>query len=121
MRAQHSAPLPPHDGSYFEGEGSSSREDRRWLRKQSWGVAVLDEAHALKSCTSSRFQRLSQITTQQRLLLTGTPIQNNLEELLSLLSFMLPGLFPPQLCAAFARSSQAGEEQQVVDAAALSL
>ncbi|KAL1510888.1 hypothetical protein AB1Y20_005720 [Prymnesium parvum] len=88
--------------SYFEGDGSANRDDRCWLRRRAWGVAVLDEAHALKSSASSRSRRLSLLTTRQRLLLTGTPVQNNLPELLALLSFMLPALFPPHLAVAFA-------------------
>ena len=71
-----------------------------------WGLAVLDEAHALKSAASSRSQRLSQLQTQQRLLLTGTPVQNNLGELLSLLTYMLPKVFPPQLGVAFAEDER---------------
>ncbi|KAL3912153.1 MAG: hypothetical protein SGPRY_008434 [Prymnesium sp.] len=91
--------------SYFEGEGSTSREDRHWLRGRLWGLAVLDEAHAIKSAASTRYARLSALKAAQRLLLTGTPIQNNLGELLALLSFMLPTVFPPQLSAAFAESA----------------
>lgn len=103
--------------SYFEGEGSTSREDRHWLGARLWGLAVLDEAHAIKSAASTRYARLSALKAAQRLLLTGTPIQNNLGELLALLSFMLPTVFPPQLSAAFAESAasrSAEHERQVV-------
>lgn len=56
-------------------------------------VCVFDEGHALKNSQSKRHQQLMRIPAEFRLLLTGTPLQNNLQELASLLSFILPGLF----------------------------
>ena len=56
-------------------------------------VCVYDEGHALKNSNTKRYQQLMRIPAQFRLLLTGTPLQNNLQELSSLLSFMLPDLF----------------------------
>lgn len=47
----------------------------------------------LKNSNSSRYMGLMQLPAQFRLLLTGTPLQNNLQELASLLSFILPGVF----------------------------
>ena len=88
--------------TYFEGEGAASQYDRRWLRRRRWGLGVFDEAHALKTSGSARYKRLSQLTIAHRLLLSGTPVQNNLHELLTLLSFMLPRAFPPRLADAFA-------------------
>jgi hypothetical protein len=88
--------------TYFEGEGAASQYDRRWLRRRRWGLGVFDEAHALKTSGSARYHRLSQLTIAHRLLLSGTPVQNNLHELLTLLSFMLPRAFPPRLADAFA-------------------
>lgn len=55
-------------------------------------VAVFDEGHALKNRTSKRHIELMRIPATFRLLLTGTPLQNNLQELVSLLSFILPKL-----------------------------
>ena len=48
---------------------------------------------------------LGRLRSRQRVLLTGTPVQNNVNELLSLLSFMLPATFPPELALAFADAS----------------
>lgn len=56
-------------------------------------VCVFDEGHALKNSQSKRHQQLMRIPAEFRLLLTGTPLQNNLQELASLLSFILPSLF----------------------------
>ena len=111
--------------SYFEGEAAAGYADRKWLKRRRWGLCVLDEAHALKSATSSRAIRLSQLNVTQRLLLTGTPVQNNLHELLTLLSFMLPAVFPASTAEAFAeverakREATAGCSTEQLDAAAV--
>ncbi|KAJ1718936.1 DNA-dependent ATPase fun30 [Coemansia biformis] len=58
----------------------------------------------VKNCMSSRYKWLMQIRTPFRLLLTGTPLQNNLQELVSLLTFILPRVFAesqPALSHAF--------------------
>ena len=62
---------------------------------------MLDEGHALKKLDSSRYERLSQLSAVQRLLLTGTPVQNRLSELLVMLSFAVPHVIPPSLPPAF--------------------
>jgi len=56
-------------------------------------VTVFDEAHALKNPKNNRYQRLLKVQTQRRLLLSGTPIQNNVQELLALLVFCFPAIF----------------------------
>ena len=56
-------------------------------------MIVYDEGHLLKNSTSERYNKLMRLKGNFRLLLTGTPLQNNLKELVSLLSFMLPQLF----------------------------
>lgn len=58
-----------------------------------WGVLVVDEGHRLKNADSKLVEILKDYSFQQRLLLTGTPIQNSLAELWSLLNFVLPHLF----------------------------
>ena len=67
--------------------------ERAALRKFSWRVLVLDEAHRIKNEKSSLSMELRQLETQSRLLLTGTPLQNNLHELWALLNFLLPDVF----------------------------
>lgn len=56
-------------------------------------VCVYDEGHMLKNVNSQRYQGLIKIPAQFRLLLTGTPLQNNLLELAALLAFILPQVF----------------------------
>ncbi|KAM7452234.1 ATP-dependent helicase smarcad1 [Porites harrisoni] len=68
-------------------------EDRRFLRKLNCNYLVLDEGHMLKNMQSQRYQGLMRMKAQRRLLLTGTPLQNNLLELMSLLSFVMPRMF----------------------------
>jgi len=54
---------------------------------------VFDEAHMLKNMASQRYEQLMKIRCSRKLLLTGTPLQNNLVELMSLLIFVMPGMF----------------------------
>jgi DNA helicase INO80 len=54
---------------------------------------VLDEAQAIKSSTSTRWKTLLGFKCRNRLLLTGTPIQNSMHELWALLHFIMPSLF----------------------------
>lgn len=67
--------------------------DFKFLRNQGFNMIVYDEGHMLKNSTSERYTKLMRLNAKFRLLLTGTPLQNNLKELVSLLAFMLPDLF----------------------------
>ncbi|KAI1321056.1 hypothetical protein EDD11_008637 [Mortierella claussenii] len=72
---------------------TGNNDERKFLNRRRFKGIVLDEGHMLKNCTSARYKQLMSIKTPFRLLLTGTPLQNNLEELLSLLIFIMPDLF----------------------------
>ena len=52
---------------------------------------MFDEGHQLKNYKSARYQSLMNLKVSFRVLLTGTPLQNNLQELWALLNFILPG------------------------------
>ncbi|XP_056140395.1 SWI/SNF-related matrix-associated actin-dependent regulator of chromatin subfamily A containing DEAD/H box 1A [Lampris incognitus] len=67
--------------------------DRSLFRKLRLKYAVFDEGHMLKNMNSLRYRHLMAINAEHRLLLTGTPLQNNLIELMSLLNFIMPSLF----------------------------
>lgn len=54
---------------------------------------MLDEAHGVKNMKTARWQNLKSIKTKYRLLLSGTPVQNNLRELMVLLDFLSPHVF----------------------------
>lgn len=56
------------------------------------GLLLADEAHRLKNATNSTYMALNQINVRRRVLLTGTPVQNDLTEYFSLLNFANPGI-----------------------------
>jgi len=73
--------------SYFQKENSP---DRKFLSNFKYDYLVVDEAHNLKNAKSTRYKMLDKVKTDHRLLLTGTPVQNNPQELLNMLSFIMP-------------------------------
>ena len=68
-------------------------QDQAAFRRKKWKYLVLDEAHHIKNFRSQRWQTLLNFNSKRRLLLTGTPLQNNLMELWSLLHFLMPHIF----------------------------
>ncbi|KAF6761207.1 P-loop containing nucleoside triphosphate hydrolase protein [Ephemerocybe angulata] len=70
--------------------------DRKFFRKTDWDCSIFDEGHVLKNFQSQRYQSLLKYGSTWRLLLTGTPLQNNLQELISLMNFILPEQFSDQ-------------------------
>ncbi|XP_060707494.1 SWI/SNF-related matrix-associated actin-dependent regulator of chromatin subfamily A containing DEAD/H box 1-like isoform X3 [Hemiscyllium ocellatum] len=71
----------------------SNADDRSLFRRLKLHYAVFDEGHMLKNMSSIRYQHLMTFNAEHRLLLTGTPLQNNLLELMSLLNFVMPNMF----------------------------
>eukprot|EP01125_Pyxidicula_operculata_P012873 TRINITY_DN4246_c0_g2_i1.p1 TRINITY_DN4246_c0_g2~~TRINITY_DN4246_c0_g2_i1.p1 ORF type:complete len:821 (+),score=249.65 TRINITY_DN4246_c0_g2_i1:1828-4290(+) len=72
---------------------TGGKKDRSFLKKIEFYYLILDEAHNIKNQKSLRFQTLFRLNSKRRLLLTGTPLQNNLEELWTLLNFLMPDEF----------------------------
>lgn len=68
-------------------------QDEKYFQGVKWQYMVLDEAQAIKSSTSARWKTLLGFRCRNRLLLTGTPIQNSMHELWALLHFIMPSLF----------------------------
>ncbi|KAL4567790.1 hypothetical protein LXL04_023384 [Taraxacum kok-saghyz] len=68
--------------------------DSTHLRGVPWEVLVVDEGHRLKNSESKLFSLLNTFSFQHRVLLTGTPLQNNLGEMYNLLNFLQPDSFP---------------------------
>ena len=69
-------------------------KDRPVLSKIKWVHMIVDEGHRMKNAQSKLSSTLTQYyTTRYRLILTGTPLQNNLPELWALLNFVLPNIF----------------------------
>ncbi|KAH7417325.1 SNF2 family N-terminal domain-containing protein [Cadophora sp. MPI-SDFR-AT-0126] len=65
-------------------------QDQQVFKRRRWHYMILDEAHNIKNFNSQRWQTMLNFNTRARLLITGTPLQNNLTELWSLLYFLMP-------------------------------
>ena len=61
------------------------------IKVPAWHYMILDEAHNIKNFNSQRYRAMIRLKTHARLLLTGTPLQNNIQELWSLLTFLTAG------------------------------
>ncbi|CAH9091501.1 unnamed protein product [Cuscuta europaea] len=67
--------------------------DKAFLKKIHWYYLIIDEGHRLKNHECALARTVAGYRIKRRLLLTGTPIQNSLQELWSLLNFLLPNIF----------------------------
>ncbi|KAF2073905.1 hypothetical protein CYY_004793 [Polysphondylium violaceum] len=70
-----------------------SNIDRGFLKRFNYSYLILDEAQNIKNSDSKRYKNIFKVESHHRLLLTGTPLQNNLFELWSLLNFLMPHIF----------------------------
>ncbi|KAK8511250.1 hypothetical protein V6N12_033528 [Hibiscus sabdariffa] len=70
-----------------------NKHDRPKLSKIHWHYIIIDEGHRIKNASCKLNAELKHYQSSHRLLLTGTPLQNNLEELWALLNFLLPNIF----------------------------
>ncbi|KAJ5692570.1 ATP-dependent helicase fft2 [Penicillium macrosclerotiorum] len=90
-----------------------NKVDNKFLRDMDFTVCVYDEGHVLKNHDSQIYDKLIRIRARFRLLLTGTPLQNNLQELASLLGFILPKVFrehKEDLHAVFSNKAKTDDE-----------
>ena len=71
-------------------------QDALMFKRKDWQYLILDEAHHIKNFKSQRWQTLLSFKSVRRLLLIGTPLQNNLMELWSLMHFLMPSIFASQ-------------------------
>jgi SWI/SNF-related matrix-associated actin-dependent regulator 1 of chromatin subfamily A len=76
--------------SAFARVGEEQERERRFFLDQRWNALLLDEAHVIKNAESSAHGQLGRLVTRGRVLLTGTPFQNDLGELAALLQFLFP-------------------------------
>ncbi|XP_065649392.1 SWI/SNF-related matrix-associated actin-dependent regulator of chromatin subfamily A containing DEAD/H box 1 isoform X3 [Hydra vulgaris] len=70
-----------------------TKYDRNFFRSINLQYLILDEAHMIKNVKTERFKHLSKLKAPRKILLTGTPFQNDVIELISLLTFLMPNLF----------------------------
>lgn len=69
---------------------ATAATDIKFFKKFGFNCCVYDEGHQLKNQNTLNYRHLMQVGAEWRLLLTGTPLQNNLLELMSLLNFIMP-------------------------------
>jgi SWI/SNF-related matrix-associated actin-dependent regulator of chromatin subfamily A member 5 len=88
--------------------------EKSHLKKFSWEYIIIDEAHRIKNEESSLAQMVRVFNSRSRLLITGTPLQNNLHELWALLNFLLPDVFGDSAAFDDWFSQQNGDQDAVV-------
>jgi SNF2 family DNA or RNA helicase len=64
----------------------------KWLQTHSWNYVILDEAQAIKNPATQQARAVKNLTCRNRIIMTGTPIENRLSDLWSLFDFLNPGL-----------------------------
>jgi SNF2 family DNA or RNA helicase len=112
MRRKFSIELTSYDDPSFRSAGvraweahervivsmhTAKREPHRAeILAQKWDMVIVDEAHHLRSRTTAAWKFASELQKQFILLLTATPVQNNLEELFNLVTLLEPGLLSTQ-------------------------
>lgn len=72
------------------------RQDIDWYSQQEFRALILDEAQAIKNYASKTAQAMRKVSAEQKFALSGTPIENSLDELWSIFATVLPGFFKDQ-------------------------
>ena len=88
--------------------------EKSQLRKIAWQYVIVDEAHRIKNEDSMLSQIIRVFHSRNRLLITGTPLQNNLHELWALLNFLLPDVFADSQVFDQWFESQGSDQDKVV-------
>ncbi|GAU97707.1 hypothetical protein RvY_08957 [Ramazzottius varieornatus] len=68
------------------------KNDVEFFRSVRWNYCVLDEGHVIRNNKTKTFQSIKQLSCEHRLILSGTPVQNNVQDLWALFDFLMPGL-----------------------------
>ena len=90
-------------------------KEKSTLKKIAWQYIVIDEAHRIKNEQSTLSQIIRLFYSKNRLLITGTPLQNNLHELWALLNFLLPDVFgDSEVFDEWFEQNNSEEDQEVV-------
>ena len=85
------APKHEHRHNVFIVSYEIVRHDIQYICNQRWNYCILDEGHLIKSSKTKLSKSIKLIKASHRLILTGTPIQNNVTELWCLFDFLIPG------------------------------
>ncbi|KAL8757476.1 MAG: hypothetical protein Q9184_004192 [Pyrenodesmia sp. 2 TL-2023] len=87
-------------------------KDAAYLSQIRWQFMAVDEAHRLKNRSAQLYERLLDFRTPHRLLITGTPVQNDLSELAALLHFLNPGDVEADMNIDFLKPEEASQKVQ---------
>lgn len=106
-----------------------ARNDVDYITANDYNYCVLDEGHIIKNASSKLAKAVKQVRAEHRLILTGTPIQNNVLELWSLFDFLMPGFLGTERVfhekfskpIAASRNSKTSSKEQEAGALALEL
>jgi hypothetical protein len=84
-----------------------------WLKEINWGLAILDEAQAIKNPGARQSRAVRELRCRHRIALSGTPIENRLSDLWSLFDFLCPGLLggAKEFSSFLKNSAQADQNQ----------
>jgi SWI/SNF-related matrix-associated actin-dependent regulator of chromatin subfamily A member 5 len=87
------------------------------LKKIKWKYLIIDEAHRIKNDESKLSLVVRTLMTDNRLLITGTPLQNNLHELWALLNFLVPDIFgsDDEFTSIFDTDKCLGEDKSLIE------
>jgi hypothetical protein len=90
--------------------------EKSTIAKVHWEYIIIDEAHRIKNECSLLAENVRHFKSNHRLLLTGTPLQNNLHELWALLNYLLPTVFDnaSEFSHAFDVTMQSGKDQNII-------
>jgi superfamily II DNA or RNA helicase len=94
-RVRAASDFPKATGSLVITSYGLLRRDAELLAKVDWSVVALDEAQNIKNAASATARAARNLSASQRFALTGTPVENRLAELWSILEFANPGLLGP--------------------------
>jgi SNF2 family DNA or RNA helicase len=102
----------------FNCSTSEACEEMGWKQGKTlqWAAVVLDEGHRIKNHNTGIYSALSSIASRMKLVLSGTPIQNNLNELWSIFSFISDGTMFPSLTLFRRHIAAPIEEGETLDA-----
>ncbi|KAI8393737.1 SNF2 family N-terminal domain-containing protein [Radiomyces spectabilis] len=89
--------------------------EKTQLKKISWEYIIIDEAHRIKNENSMLSQIVRILQSKHRMLITGTPLQNNLHELWALLNFLLPDVFSSSEVFDEWFEKQGGDQKKIVE------
>ncbi|CAO0800894.1 unnamed protein product [Mucor circinelloides] len=89
--------------------------EKSQFKKVKWQYIIIDEAHRIKNENSMLSQLVRILESRNRLLITGTPLQNNLHELWALLNFLLPDVFSSSEVFDEWFEKQGGDQEKVVE------